>query len=205
MIIYAGVDASLTSTGLAKIVIGGPPAHDLNTHRIGLYRLASAGKADATLPERLDRVHHVAAGIISWCMNADVIVFEGPAPSSTTGSVWDRGGVWHLAIGHLHSRGKTVIEVPPSVRALYGSGKAGNASKAVVVATMMRRFPELTETPKGIQGINSADDNDVCDALVVACMGARWDGHPIDGNLSLASLKAMNGVHWPEIRKEEIA
>ena len=85
--------------------------------------------------------------------------------------------------------GLHVVEVPPTVVKKYATGKGGgpDSSKDQVLAAVIRRYPAVDVT-----------GNDEADALVLAAMGARWAGHPIDDPLPVLQTTAMAKVAWPD-------
>lgn len=168
-----GVDLSLTSTGLAVIV-------DSSAH-VARYRTTTAG-ADVTA--RHLRVLRIADEVREWCTGADLVVIEGPSYGSTTPHQHDRSGLWWLAVHRVLGAGLPLAVVPPTSRARYATGK-GNAPKDGVLAAVVRRYPEVEVT-----------GNDEADALVLAAMGARRLGRPVDVVPKL-HLTAMDGAVWP--------
>ncbi|GMA22268.1 hypothetical protein GCM10025864_44320 [Luteimicrobium album] len=60
-----------------------------------------------------------------------------------------------------------------------------------MLAAVIRRHPTVDIT-----------GNDEADALILAAMGARHLGHPID-DVPATHLAAMNGGQWPDL--EELA
>ena len=175
-----GVDLSLTSTGLATV----------DTERVTLNRVTTSGKHGATLLERWLRLDDIATRVTDVCGAAHttaLVVVEGPSMGQGRQSgTHDRAGLWWLVMDRLHEAGHKVVEVPPSVRAKYATG-AGNAGKDAVLAAVCRRYPHVEVT-----------GNDVADALVLASMGARFLGAPLEG-LPQTHLAAMGKVHWPAV------
>jgi crossover junction endodeoxyribonuclease RuvC len=86
-----------------------------------------------------------------------------------------------------------VVEVSPTCRARYATGR-GNASKDDVLSAVVRRY----------SGVD-VNGNDEADSLVLAALGARWLGCPIDDPMPKANLEAMKGVHWPDRSRIEVA
>ena len=172
-----GLDFSLTSTGVAVI------ERDGTGH---LHRVTSTGKAGATLLERRRRIRALAHDLAELGRGSDLWVLEGPSlGQARQGGQFDRAGLWWLtveAIAYLSTA--PIVEVPPSVRAKYATG-SGNAGKDAVLAAVVRRYPTWE-----VQG------NDTADGLVLAAMGRRHLGLPID-SLPAVHLTAMNGVRWP--------
>jgi len=125
-----GVDLSLTGTGIA-------------THH-GAVKIVSAGKKDATLSQRQQRLRHLRQRIITVVSqhgDPDLIVIEGPSyGSKNAGSQHDRSGLWWLLIDVFTIRGWRVIEVSPSTRMKYATGK-GQVDKDVVLAAAIKRLP----------------------------------------------------------------
>jgi Holliday junction resolvasome RuvABC endonuclease subunit len=92
---------------------------------------------------------------------------------------------WYLILGELHHRyGQEAVVVAPTQRAKYASGK-GNASKDTVLLAVAARYPSVGVT-----------DNNQADALVLAAMGARHLGHPVEESLPVVNLSAMDAVRW---------
>ncbi len=181
-----GLDLSLTSTGIALIE---------DRDAICVTRIQSRGRKDATLDQRHTRLHNLRLDI---CLAAhdgvrpDLIVIEGPSfGQARQGGQHDRAGLWWLVVDWLSQDetaggwGIPVAEVSPASRAKYATGK-GNAAKDAVLAAVVRRYPHVEVT-----------GNDQADALILACMGARALGHPLEVSLPVAHLDAMTKVAWP--------
>lgn len=177
--IVVGLDLSLTSTGAARIYTfeHEPPA-------VLCDRIVSTGKKDASLEDRWERLRNLRNGIADLTKAADLVVVEGPSYGSKTGSQHDRSGLWWLVVAALHRDGIDVAEVPPSTRMRYATGK-GQAGKDIVLSNVVRRYPNVI-----------VQTNDEADALVLAAMGARHLGVPID-DLPKTHLAAMDAVRWP--------
>jgi crossover junction endodeoxyribonuclease RuvC len=160
-----GIDLSLTSTGLA-VVVDGRVSH--------LQRVVSKGKKDDTLQMRP-------------ILEPDLIVIEAPSFGSQYGHPHDRSGLWWMVMDMFISMGFQVAQVPPTVRAKYGTGK-GNAPKDLVLTDVVRRYTDLP---------TSITKNDEADALILAAMGSRSLGQPVEDSLPAPHLAAMAGVMWP--------
>jgi len=180
-----GIDLSLTSTGLAEIRWGDPGGG--RTHTVCTRRVESNGRADDTLADRQKRLHRLLRSVYDWAGGADLVVIEGPAFSRTTGHMHDRSGLWWMVVDYLTEEfGSLIVEVTPTSRCRYATGK-GNAGKDQVLAAAVKRYPDVDVT-----------GNDIADALVLAAMGARHLGHPIDASLPQTHLDAMIKICWPE-------
>jgi crossover junction endodeoxyribonuclease RuvC len=177
-----GLDLSLTSTGLAWAGIDDGALVVTRTHRI-----RSTGTKDAPLGDRHGRLRKLVGDLCHVIGYVDLLVVEAPSFGSVHGSQHDRSGLWWLTLDRIHEdgRARNVVEVPPTCRAKYATGK-GNASKDQVLAAAVKRFHDWDIT-----------GNDVADAVILAAMGARHLGHPID-QMPAAHLTAMDAVRWPD-------
>jgi crossover junction endodeoxyribonuclease RuvC len=182
-----GLDLSLTSTGVAVATENGAV-----TDRITSQPARKVGKGDPplTLAERADRLDKLVPQITDYCSYADLVVIEGPSYGSTTPS-HDRSGLWWLVVDFLTPY-TLVVEVPPSSRMKYATGK-GQIDKDLVLSAVIRRYPHV-----------DVNGNDEADALILAAMGARHLGHPLETPLyaNLDALPAthraaMDAVTWP--------
>lgn len=181
--IIIGLDLSLTSTGVATI--------DTTTGLATVARVTSKGSKDATLTDRAERLEKLDLAIWKHVTDAHengidppLIVIEQPAFSRQTGHMHDRSGLWWLVVARI-ARWYDISEVTPTARAKYGTGK-GNAGKDAVLAAVVRRYADVEVT-----------GNDEADALILAAMGARHLGHPIEASLPQVNLAAMDSVAWP--------
>jgi len=181
----AGLDLSMTSTGIAIVCKGA----------IQLERVRSKpARTPATLEDRHRRIELIGDTVLAHLISdfdpdgwPDLVAVEQPAYSKTMGSMHDRSGLWWDIVGRLHKLRLPVVEVPPNTLKLYVTGK-GNAEKELMVATTIRRFPDV---PTDI-------GNDQADALGLASMAARHLGNPIEESLPARNLQALDKIRWPE-------
>lgn len=180
-----GIDTSLTGTGVARIVDG-----KVDTKIIG-----SKGGAQDGLAMRTERLRSLVKRILEFALeghdpNADgplpLFLIEQPAYSKTQGHMHDRSGLWWLTV-HMLSKQGLVVEVVPGSLKRYITGK-GNASKDQVLTDVVRAYPDVY-----------VSDNNVADALVLAAMGARQLGRPIEPARARITATALEGVRWPQI------
>lgn len=186
--LVVGVDLSLTETGLALIYPTGV---------IDVWTIKSKAPKEDTLATRYIRKEGISSDLAGLVRAAAVIgkkrplvVIEGPAFASKYGKQWDRAGLWWDVVSHCFQGGFDIVEVPPNVRAKYGAGKAAN--KDVVLASVIKRYPDVEVT-----------NNNVADALLLAAMGRRFLGSPIEESLPQTHLDAMKSVKWESISGEE--
>lgn len=174
--IVVGLDLSLTSTGIA-IAEG---------NAVDVQRIRSTGPKGAPTDFTADRIATIAGKILTEVTRdpVDLIVIEGPSFGSTGNALHQLGGLWWHVVIELHMAGHGVAVVSPQTRAKYATGKGG-AGKDEVLAAVVRRYPDVDVT-----------GNDVADAVVLAAMGCRWLGRPVD-DLPKVNLAAMDGAKWP--------
>jgi crossover junction endodeoxyribonuclease RuvC len=170
----AGLDLSLTGTGLALIDEGG----------IHTCLIKSVGKKGDSLAKRAARLAKLAAEIQAFIPEGAHIVIEQPAYSNSMGSMHDRSGLWWLIVGWLHPF-HNVTEVAPGTLKKFATGK-GNAGKDEMLAAAIRRYPSAEVT-----------DNNVADAVHLAAMGARYLGHPQEAD-TVKIAEAMAVPRWSE-------
>lgn len=205
-----GLDLSLTGTGIARVT--GTPVRFSDPGVEGLHREGRVvvhpnppTKVDVRrctsvapppglprhqeLPLRSARLRKLAGEVTTLCSGADLVVVEAPAYSSQTGHMHDRSGLWWLIIARLTANNIAVVEVVTQHLKMYALGKGGGAGtgKDAVLAAVVRRYPDVP-----------VQSNDEADALVLAAMGARRLGLPIEGTLMpQQNLRAMTTVAWP--------
>ena len=156
--IYVGLDLSLTSTGVA-ITHG-----DTTT----VQRITSKGRKDATSAEQTERLIDIVeriAGAVPVTEHTRIAI-EGPSFGSTGSAAHIIAGLWWLV--RRYFRDDDVVIVPPGTVKKYATG-SGAAQKDAVLAAVVRRYPHVEVT-----------GNDEADALVLAAIAARIDGHPFD-------------------------
>lgn len=180
-----GIDLSLTSTGLA----------DSHGTTLRIKPKPPAGDDLAGQIDRLNRICSDVAGFIDLRDDdgtydlADLVVIEGPAYSRALGAGFHgNAGMWWAAarVAWAASEGAVLI-VPPNLRAMYATG-SGSAGKDEVLAAAVRRYPTFDIT-----------GNDVGDAVILAAIGARMLGHPID-DLPKTHLRALTKLALPPER-----
>jgi crossover junction endodeoxyribonuclease RuvC len=174
-----GVDLSLASTGIA--VIDGPS--------VTTFRIVSKGTKADTVAERAARVITITGQILECIPTAvDLVVIEGPSlGQSRQAGEHLRSGLWWCLVTRLCLEDQTVVEIPPANLKRYATGK-GNSPKDQVLAAVIRRYSQVDVT-----------GNDIADATVLAAMGARHLGVPIEESLPQVNLAAMAKIAWPEV------
>ena len=184
-----GLDLSLTSTGVAKVVggaLGGDP---------WTFRIRSARRGWERMDSMLDRISRAVQEI-----DPDVTIVEGPAYSRALSSHFHEGaGLWWLATHWLWKSGLPFTVIPPTVLKKWATGK-GNADKSAVCVAAATRF-RLAQI-----------DPDEADALWAAAAACQHYGLPLVSmpalNISAIeglSAKKLPTVNWPKLRQRTTA
>lgn len=170
----AGIDLSLTSTGVARI------AH---TRRLTTDTITSAGKRTDTLPERHQRIIRLAGQIIAEVGTAELAVIEGLIVTPG-GSPLDRHHLWWLVAGRLITREIPVAVIHPTTlkKAIGGHGRADKVAVAMAVGKL---YPNDAAEVTG---------NDVADAAGLAHLGAVRLGWDVE---TLARHREAKWTEWP--------
>lgn len=174
--IIAGLDLSLTSTGVAVLHADQELGNTITLHRLQPRK--------RTGHERLDWILSAVGKLVD---EADVVAVEGPSYGSTGGSQHERGGLWWL-VTHvlLWSCQTPYVTITPSQLKKYATG-AGNAGKDTVLAATVRRYQDV-----------SIDGNDTADALVLVAMTAGHYGFPLR-QMPKLNESALTTVAWPDL------
>lgn len=170
-----GIDPSLTRTGVAVL--------DQGVCLPWVFSQPTSGKRSATLDERAGRIEAITWNVTAPADGADLVAIEAPPFNLPGGSTWDRAGMWWNIVGRLIRQNVPVVEVYPTTRAKWATGR-GDAGKDAV----QREVEEMW-------GLRVRND-DEADALALATMAAQW------ARLDVPTLDhqpdALDAVRWPE-------
>jgi Holliday junction resolvasome RuvABC endonuclease subunit len=187
--IVAGIDPSLTGTGLAIIRNGTPD----KPHRIGW-----PGHSAASDVERNRRVVNLTQDIERWIHThkPDLIVVESPAYAQNMPSTCDRHGLWHGILSFITNPAThyAYAGVTPTCRAQFAAGN-GHASKQTVIHTVNHWWPHLNLRS---EPVSRMQDNEA-DAVVLATMGAAWAGDLLPFELRDYQRNNLEAIAWPVI------
>lgn len=169
-----GLDVSLTGTGVASSMGW-------------CERVGKVGVLKHTIGERVAILDGFLADIMELVgVRPDLVVIEGASLHSQGMGTVERHGLWWLLVRkHMH-RGIPLAIASPSSRMLYATGK-GMATKEGVVDAVARRWPQYI----------TRGDNNLCDAVVLAAMGADFLGRPLCA-MPANHRKALDKVSWPK-------
>jgi crossover junction endodeoxyribonuclease RuvC len=156
--IVVGIDPSLNGTGLARYVDGTL----VETAQIRTGRLGH---------QRLEFIEDRVVQFLFSDGAPDLAVIEGPSYGSKSSSYHQLAGGWWITAHRLWEERIPYGIVPPSKAKKYATGK-GNADKLAMFQTATGPlFPHKKVWPKS---------HDEADAVILAAMGQRWLGHPVD-------------------------
>lgn len=162
--IVTGIDPSLTGTGLARIVSDAGKVRAVATHTVGSEPCGKSVEA------RLDRLSVIVSEVAEFILPGSLVLIESPAYTRQAGARHERSGLWWMVARAAKARGCRVLECSPTARQRYAVGRAGSrVSKRDVIAAVTAMFPR----------VHVAND-DEADALVLAALGARLVGFPVD-------------------------
>lgn len=171
---FAGIDPSLTGTGVVTFDTG------TGIKKIASFSSSPSGDSVIGKHSRLTDMSNRIVGSVVEGGFPVLVAIEGPAFSSNTGKAWDRAGLWWYVVDRLIHHKIPVLEVPPTVRAKYGSG-SGRAGKDEVLLATSRTYPDF-----------DIKNNNDADALLLCAFAARLAGHPFDGSLPKLRLAALD-------------
>ena len=168
-----GLDLSLTSTG---------------------YSCGDVNGVIASKFTGVERLIEISENIIKTILNlnVDIVLIEGYSFASRSGqafSIGELGGVVRVAIKKID---KPYIEIPPTCRAKFATGR-GNASKNEVISAISARTGIVWGNP-------GADDK--CDAWILEQMGLSYLGLS-EHKWPDVNLSALEKVDWGVLKKEE--
>lgn len=178
----AGIDPSLTGTGIAIAHNGAIVAHT---------KIGYPGHNGASDIDRSRRIVALRHEVVAWVRKhqPDLVLIESPAYSRLFGSACDRHGFWHLLLHEFGVAGpERYAGVTATCRAQFAAGN-GHASKQLIVEAVNTWYPHLRLRPR--------QDNEA-DAIVLATMGvARFQPDQLQFPLKDWQRGNLDAVAWP--------
>lgn len=159
-----GIDPSLTSTGVCVV----------NRDRLGNTFTAETTRirtkpGDGSWKAQYDRMCQIVGTLkLELDRLPTLVSMEAPAFSRVQGHQHDRSGLWWMIYDACAEKRIPVITPTTNQRMQYATG-SGNAQKDLVLAAAIKRWPDV-----------EVSGNDVADALILAAIGCRVLGVPID-------------------------
>lgn len=189
-VIVAGIDPSLTNTGIA-ILHNGQPALLRSIGHGTLCGRSYAHRSDRIVSE----CRAVMAALADECderntlrpprSRIDLAVIEGPAYGACNASTHDGSGLWWGLYSTLRARRIPIVVVAPTTRAKWATGK-GNADKRAVLTAVRAWWPTT-----------HVANHDQADALVLAAIGAFHHGDPMPFPVKERHTANLAAVQWP--------
>lgn len=155
------LDLSLVSTGFCS------------DKKMGIIATAEKG------PKRLDLISSAISDIVKE-EEIGVVVIEGYSFASRSGQAFSIGELGGVVRTTLYRMGIPFIEIPPTCRAKFATGK-GNASKNEVVSSISAKTGIIFRNP-------GADDQ--CDAWILLEMAKTYLG--------------VSSIDWPKVNKDAL-
>lgn len=177
-----GIDPSLTGTGIAILE---------GAHGQFSKRGSTGNVTKDSWSLRYGRLRGLAESVVNEAVyesgrTPHLAVMEGPAYDTKGVGKFDNGGLWWSIYDCLAESGVDILIVTPKQRAKYATGN-GNAHKDVVISDAIRRYPQYE-----FRG------NDQADALILAAIGRRLLGDPVEESLPKTHLDALKLIKLPE-------
>jgi len=188
-----GVDASISSTGLAVLGAGEPEFRRVQTRPRGediASRVGRLRESVVKLTRALDSILYAAPAA-----EVDLVVLEMPAFGKSNGQTHMLAGHWWLTVHALekYAPGR-VTSVATTTLKKFATG-SGRADKADVHSAAVRAFP-------GRIPADFKAGNDIADSAVLASMGAVWLGREFGGVFAPSGMASVQAVRWPRIEGE---
>lgn len=183
--IVAGVDPSLTNTGIAVLLDGHPILlHASQTESEGKSYRHRSNRIVAQTRSILETL------ILAEDAKPDLVVIEGPAYANNNAYTHDQSGLWwgiySTLIGRRHQI--PVVIIAPTTLKLWVTGD-GHATKTQVLDTVKTWYPNHC---------NRIGKNDnIADALGLAAAGAFHVGDPIPFEIKPRHTTNLEAVKWP--------
>ncbi|MGA5467162.1 crossover junction endodeoxyribonuclease RuvC [Mycobacterium sp. NPDC050041] len=178
--IVAGIDPSLTNTGIAVLIDGLPElitSTGIASHR-GANHQARSRRIRAVCHRVLERLP----------LHPDLVVIEGILEHGPMlPSAIDRHQLWGGIYAALDHRGIPTAVINPSTLKVWTTGH-GRADKAMMLSTVRGWWPHHTDIT----------DHDRADALGLAAIGAYHLGEPMPFRTKDRHRIGLEKVAWPE-------
>jgi crossover junction endodeoxyribonuclease RuvC len=204
----AGLDLSMTSTGVAVVDLDRPLQASVYRIRTPSPKLAKGQQP--TLDQRQARLQAIEDGV-ALALGAmvpgtrgisrlvDIAFVEQPPFGSSSAYSHDISGSWWRVVSRVLRLGVPVVEVGNTKVKVYATG--GGATRGpnkvekrhIIGAVQSGRYG--VEVARQIDG----EGSDVADAFILAAIGARLLGHPVElTTLPQTHLRALENIHLPE-------
>lgn len=190
--IVAGIDPSLTSTGVCVVRDGQP---------VVLRSIGYTGNNADCWRTRGRRIVKQVRGVMPLVVQQgvpDLAVIEGPDYGDNMPSTFDRSGLWWGLFCELWARNIPVAVVAPASRAKWATGK-GRISDPALTPHQRRKAHKrlvLDEVQRWWPNVKVHND-DMADAAAMAMMGALRGGDPMPFLVRGRHMLGLEAVAWP--------
>lgn len=184
-----GIDASLTSLGVARLVHEYPEDASRIEWTGDTWHQSSKGTDKDSIATTCRRINFLITSTVESSKPCDLVVMEAliPTPARAAGKAAERAALWWGIARSFVRDGIPVIKVPPKTGKLWCTGD-GAADKAVVASRLTRMWDWAGEISK----------EDEFDALVMASIGAQLLGLPVPFELPKYRVDSVAGLRLPE-------
>jgi crossover junction endodeoxyribonuclease RuvC len=190
-----GWDLSLRSTGVTRYDEGQSLPFSWGTVTSAVETVGTRN----TLAQQNARLHDMRDRVIARTWHSgtgqepDLIVVEDALAGIGSGVLWV-AAFWDRCVSAALDLGIPVLVVAPSQVKIYatgsGSGRgATKVTKKMIVDAVRGRYGEQAELIRS---------NDIADALILAAIGARMLGRPIEADMPAVNLRALDKLRLPE-------
>lgn len=194
-----GLDVALASTGITRATVTANGVEGSHTIAVG-----RSLEETATLAERAQRLDYCRGAVLDEIApptgsgdarrTPDLVVVEGPAFAANDSGADELSGLRWLLFVDLYALGVPVAVCAPSTLKVYAVGHGGSRKTPVrkthIVEAARRHYGSRFDLGPG-DGIG-----DRADSVVLAALGSRWLGYPID-ELGTQHTRALDSVRWP--------
>lgn len=176
-----GIDSSLTSTGVCRVYVETVALGTIPPWSAQTWRVTSTPSVDRSPGGMSLRISRIIEALEPCIAAADLIMLEGQSSRLKGSSAQTLPWLWGRIVDTVVAHRVHLKIVAPSQRIKYATGK-GNSQKDAVLAAAIKRWPTV-----------DIDGNDTADALVLAAVGCRYLGMPIDN---------LPQSHWEPVMKK---
>lgn len=167
--ISCGIDLSLTATGVARMAA---------PHGLDFATVVRSTPDDASIHHTIHRVRCIVWNVMDHIDDTTrIAVIEAPSYESRGGKSHERAYLWWTLAAALGDEGIRVVAVAPRQLKRYATGK-GTATKQEVLAH--------ARDACGYRG----NSTDIGDATILAAIGMRVLGHPVEPDGPLTRIRA---------------
>lgn len=189
-----GLDLSLTGTGVGVAdfdILDDSPV--FSCHRFG--RKGKRNESHAARFARIDELAwQIRTVVVGLQQTPSLALIEDNPHGAQGGSAFDRAGLWWKVYEHLNQLGIAVLPVNVSKVKIYAVGKGTGIDKDAVLLAAARRYLDAPIT-----------NNDEADGWVLAAIGKRLLGEPLEASLPQTHLRALDATKdKPSLRDQLI-